>query len=103
MTVGVSDPNPADMRSLVAAIVGWSLFVAAVLYLAPGMPNALVACMRLVGRSEACVEQQEQANATVIALWTTPMLLFLVAGYVAIAVIAIRRSRAHDWQPAAGE
>lgn len=82
------------MKSLVAAVIGWSMFVAGVLFFAPGMPNALVACMSLVGRSEACVRQQEHANATVMSLWTTPMLLILVAGYVAIAVIVLRRSRA---------
>ena len=84
----------------VVAILLWTTVSFLVLLFDPGfevyglaMSQPPFTCQRLVGRSLACDDAVNAANTTWLWLHQYPMLLFIAAGYVAIAFIAIRGRR----------
>jgi hypothetical protein len=80
------------VKSLLAAIVAWTLFALALLVFDPAFVQPPT-CMRLVGRSAECQAIADAWNQTAWTQHTLPLLLAIAAGYVGILVVAIRGQR----------
>ena len=84
----------------VTAVLAWTLATVAVLYYNPGSEpywristEPPFTCNRTVGHSAACDQAIQTLNDSWNWLHTYPLLGFIVLGYVAIVVIAIRGRR----------
>lgn len=78
------------IASFAGAVAIWSMFALALVVLVPGM-GLSVPCMRLVGRSAACEATQATVNRVHEVLLVWPMAACIVAGYLAIVLVALRR------------
>lgn len=80
------------MRSLAIALIVWSAVALGAVFFNPGF-GELALCMRLIGRTAECEATQQAYND--VAMWTyqVPVAVALIAGYVAIAIVAARGAR----------
>jgi hypothetical protein len=73
-----------------AAVAGWTAFSLGLLAVDPGGAIMLPLCGRLIDRSAECDAQIEAANQAHWLGHTLPELSFVLLGFIAIAVIALR-------------
>jgi hypothetical protein len=77
------------VSALALAILLWSGVVVATVLVVPWSGATVLDCMHLVGRSAACEEQQETINQGWWAVRTLPIVVTIVAGYVAIGIVRL--------------